>query len=64
MNVDVTNSQESIATARRTNTDWSSLTTAQRVRSIELDGYVVIPDLLSEDQLHDIRDELARLPTT
>ncbi|MHC4879735.1 MAG: phytanoyl-CoA dioxygenase family protein [Planctomycetota bacterium] len=64
MNVSVTNSQESIATARRVETDWSSLTTAQRVRSIELDGYVVIPDLLSAEQLHVIRDEMARLPTT
>jgi hypothetical protein len=64
MNVDVTNSQESIATARRADTDWASLTTAQRVRSIELDGYVVIPDLLSADQLELIRDEMARLPTT
>ena len=64
MNVSVTNSQESIANARRADTDWSSLTTAQRVRSIELDGYVVIPDLLTADQLQLIRDEMARLPTT
>lgn len=64
MNVSVTNSQESIANARRADTDWSSLTTAQRVRSIELDGYVVIPDLLTADQLQLIHDEMARLPTT
>ncbi len=64
MNVSVTNSQESIATARCADTDWSSLTASQRVRSIELDGYVVIPDLLSADQLEVIRTELVRLPTT
>lgn len=36
----------------------------QRIRSIELDGYVVIPDLLTAEQLDAIRGELSRLPTT
>jgi ectoine hydroxylase-related dioxygenase (phytanoyl-CoA dioxygenase family) len=64
MDVSFTNSRESIATARRADTDWASLTTAQRIRSIELEGYVVIPDLLSAPQIGAIRDELSRLPTT
>ena len=64
MDVSFTNSRESIATAKRADVDWSSLTTAQRIRSIELDGYVVIPDLLSPAQLDSIRAELSRLPTT
>jgi ectoine hydroxylase-related dioxygenase (phytanoyl-CoA dioxygenase family) len=64
MNVSFTNSREDISTAKRVNIDWSSLSNEKRVRSIELDGYVVIPDLLSADQLLSIRSELMRLPTT
>ena len=64
MDASFTNSRMSIASARRADTDWASLTVEQRIRSIELDGYVVIPDLLSANQLDAIRDELSRLPTT
>ena len=64
MNVSFTNSHESIASAKRADTDWAALTTEQRIRSIEVDGYVVIPDLLSAFQLDAIRGELSRLPTT
>lgn len=64
MDVSFTNTRQSLSTARRADTDWASLTTGQRIRSIELDGYVVIPDLLSASQLDAIRGELSRLPTT
>ena len=64
MDTSFTNSRASIAAARRADTDWTSLTIDQRIRSIELDGYVVIPDLLSAAQLEATRDELSRLPTT
>lgn len=64
MDVSFTNTRESCSTARRAETDWGSLSTEQRIRSIELDGYVVMPNLLSEAQLEVIRAELARLPTT
>ena len=64
MNVSFTNTRASLASARRADTDWASLTTEQRICSIELDGYVVIPDLLSASQLEAIRAELSRLPTT
>lgn len=64
MSVSFTNSRDEIATAKRVDTDWGSLDTAQRVRSIEVDGYVVIPDLLTKGQLESIRVELGRLPTT
>lgn len=63
MDVSFTNTQESLASARRADLDWASLTTEQRIRSLELEGYVVIPDLLSPDQLQQIRAELGRLPT-
>lgn len=64
MNVTFTNSREDIANATRAETDWQSLNTQQRVRSIEVEGYVVIPDLLTNDQMELMRTELARLPTT
>ncbi len=64
MDVSFTNTREGLATAKRADTDWASLTTGQRIRSIELDGYVVIPNLLSASQLDAIRGELSRLPTT
>ena len=44
MDVSFTNSRASIASARHADTDWASLSVEQRIRSIELDGYVVIPD--------------------
>ena len=59
MDVSFTNSRMSIDSARRADTDWASLTLPQRIRSIELDGYVVIPDLLSATQLDAIRVELS-----
>lgn len=47
MDASFANSKEQIAQARRDDTDWSSLTRMEQVRSIELEGYVVLPDLLS-----------------
>ena len=64
MDTSPTNTRENQLLARRAETDWAALTTEQRIRSIELDGYVVIPDLLSPTQLEAIRTELSRLPTT
>lgn len=64
MDASPTNTRESQLAARRSQADWRSLTTEQRIRSIELEGYVVIPDLLSIAQMQSIRGELSRLPTT
>lgn len=64
MDTRCTNSRESILEAQIENTDWARLSTAERIRWVELEGYVVIPDLLSLDLLEKIRKELARLPTT
>ena len=63
MDTSFTNSREEIARARRDETDWASLTRAGQIRSIELEGYVVIPGLLSPETLDRIREELAKLPT-
>lgn len=64
MTVSFTNTRDEVATKDPVRTDWSALTVGQRIRSIEVDGYVVIPDLLSDEQLAAIRGELSQLPTT
>jgi ectoine hydroxylase-related dioxygenase (phytanoyl-CoA dioxygenase family) len=64
MTTQPTNTRESLAHARRDTTDWSSLTTADRIRSIELEGYVVIPDLLDPPLIRAILAEVGRLETT
>jgi len=43
--------------------DWSALTAAQRIKHLEIEGYVVVPDLLSSEQVERIKIELDRLPT-
>ena len=63
MDTSFTNSKEDIARACRDETDWSSLTRAEQIRSIELEGYVVLPDLLPLETVERIREELGRLPT-
>jgi ectoine hydroxylase-related dioxygenase (phytanoyl-CoA dioxygenase family) len=64
MDVSFTNTRESLDAAKRAETDWDSLSTEHQIRSLELDGYVVIPDLLAAAQLDAIRAELTLLPTT
>ena len=49
--------------ARRVATDWSQLTTAQQIKHLEIEGYVVLPNLISPADLVQIRAELDRLPT-
>lgn len=49
--------------ARRVDTDWSRLTTAQRIKHLEIEGYVVMPGLIPPDEVQKIRAELDRLPT-
>ena len=55
MDISFTNTRESVAQAPTPDTDWSSLSRAERIRSIELEGYVLIPDLLSPELLEGIR---------
>ena len=64
MDVSFTNSRASISSAHHAGTDWNALTVEERIRSIELEGYVVFPDLLSDAQLDVIRGELSQLPTS
>ena len=43
--------------------DWSALTVGERIRQIEVEGYVVLPDLLSPEQIEQLKVETARLET-
>ena len=57
-----TNSKEDLAKAHRDSTDWEALTREEQIRSIELEGFVVLPDLLGPKALDSIKKELGRLP--
>ena len=49
--------------AIRTDVNWSAMSDADRIHSLELEGYVVFPEVISPDQLELIRHELSQLPT-
>lgn len=51
------------AKPRTVATDWSKLTDAQRIAHLEIEGYVLIPDLITREQVKKIKEELDRLPT-
>jgi hypothetical protein len=59
MDLRPTNSRDDIAHARQADEDWAALTTADRVRYLELEGYVVIPDLLDAPRLSPPGSEVA-----
>ena len=63
MDVSVTNPRETIDEAKLIDVDWAGLSTPQRIKWIEQEGFVVLPDLLSPDQLDRLHTELAKLPT-
>lgn len=44
--------------------DWSALTIGEQIKQIEVEGYVVLPDLLNTTQIADLKTETARLETT
>ena len=39
--------------------DWSALALGERIRQIELEGYVVLPEILSADQVARLKAETA-----
>ena len=45
-------------------TDYRSLSLGEQIRRIEVEGYVVLPDLLSPQQVAELKSETAKLPTT
>ena len=43
-------------------TDYSSFTMAQRIRHFEVEGYVVLPDMLDAELIAKLKAELADMP--
>ena len=44
-------------------TDWSQLTLGQRIQHLEVEGYVVLPDLLTPEHVSRLREELSGIRT-
>ena len=44
-------------------TDYASMTDAQKIKHLEIEGYVVLPNLVTPEKIKVIKDELAALPT-
>ena len=44
--------------------DWSQLTPGQRIQQLEVEGYLVLPDLLDSAQMKQLKRETAQLTTT
>ena len=44
--------------------DWSALSLGERIRQVEVEGYLVLPDLLDPDHMARLKAETARLETT
>ena len=45
-------------------TEWAQLSKGEQIRHLEVEGYVVLPGLLSSDLVGQLRDELSRIKTT
>ncbi len=43
--------------------DWSALTLGERILQVELEGYLVLPDLLTPDHIERLKTETAQLET-
>ena len=43
--------------------DWSVLTLGERIRQLEVEGYLVLPDLLTSDHVAQLKEETAKLDT-
>jgi ectoine hydroxylase-related dioxygenase (phytanoyl-CoA dioxygenase family) len=50
-------------TQRLDDRDWSKLMLGERIRQIEVEGYIVLPDLLSNQQIAQLKAETSRLET-
>ncbi len=50
-------------TQRIDDRDWSGLTLGECIRQIEVEGYLVLPDLLSADDIRALKVETAWLET-
>lgn len=54
----------SVAPQRIDDRDWSALTLGEQIKQIEVEGYLLLPDLLSAEQVAALKAETAKLETT
>lgn len=59
-----TNELADIASACHPDVEWRKLSTGERIRYLELEGYLVLPDLLGPERLSAIRSEIDALSLT
>ncbi|MDB6169581.1 MAG: hypothetical protein JWM88_2445 [Verrucomicrobia bacterium] len=52
-----------IPSPRIDRTNWAAMSDAQLIKHLEIEGFIVLPDLLSPAQVKAIKQELAVLPT-
>ena len=57
------NRSKSMNAARIDDRDWSALTRGEQLYQIEVEGYLLMPDLLSPDEVRRLKSETARLKT-
>ncbi len=43
--------------------DWTKLTFGEQVKMLEVDGYVVLPNVLNESKVQTLKDEIAKVET-
>ncbi len=55
--------EDSMTTRRVDDRDWSAFTLGERIRQIEVEGYLVLPGLLEAGEIAALKDETARLQT-
>ena len=56
--------QTAVETQRIDDRDWSQLTLGQRIQHLEVEGYVVLPDLLDADHIARLKAQTSQLETT
>ena len=64
MDTSFTNSREEVARAQLDTTDWAGLSRSEQIAALELEGYVLIPNVLSPETVNAVGAELNRLETT
>ena len=57
-------SQIGVGTPRIGDRDWSQLTLGQRIQHLEVEGYVVLPDMLDADHIARLKEQASTFETT
>ncbi len=61
---DISSSSQRVSSPRIDDRDWSRLTLGQQIQQLEVEGYVVLPDLLSADHIARLKEQTVQFETT